>query len=456
MPKFHTREMRKKFINACGRMCNVNASYLRVIYRLLSGDNSVSEFEISKNVDERIIAAWEAEDPDIIVDLRSLNEGRPHEYSVFYEKCRIYLENVVEQVVDERRHDKLTYLASAISIPDLLSQVAKTCDKDTPIPSEQWLRYQFAPKNPHAASSSKHTGNLNIKYMVQSRVFRKKHEDDHYCAALFRYLREMAIQLKDNANFIATCMDDKHYCKVGEPGNPLAAVERGRQVLVAGNKILAASDNDFAKMSIIPSVTMKIDIPEIITGSFYRGQVYVGLKDHIFESSSPIPHMAELMKILCPDGQYANVKPILLMYTDGGPDHRVNFMSVKASLICLFRALNLDMLVAVRTAPNASWRNPPERIMSILNLALNCVGLMRKEMDEEFEAKIKSCNTMNDIRAAANKHDGLREAVGDSLESVKILLGDLFGRLSLKDKQFEIFQSASDEEIDFLWNSFVR
>lgn len=127
------------------------------------------------------------------------------------------------------------------------------------------------------------------------------------------------------------------------------------------------------------------------------------MKDHAIESSSPTRHMAKLQKILNPDGNIVNVNPVLLMYTDGGPEYRVNFMSVKASLVCLFKALDLDMLVTVRTAPNASWRNPPERITSIMNLALNCVGLMRREMSDEFESYIKSCNTMNDIRSSAEK-----------------------------------------------------
>ena len=33
-------------------------------------------------------------------------------------------------------------------------------------------------------------------------------------------------------------MDDKHRCKVGEPGYPVAAVERGRQVIVSKTMLL--------------------------------------------------------------------------------------------------------------------------------------------------------------------------------------------------------------------------
>ena len=63
-------------------------------------------------------------------------------------------------------------------------------------------------------------------------------------------------------------------------------------------------------------------------------------------------------------------------------------MSVKLSLIALFRWLNLDMLVALCTAPSNSWANPVERIMSIINIGLQGVGLMRQKMSDDFENAI--------------------------------------------------------------------
>jgi len=73
------------------------------------------------------------------------------------------------------------------------------------------------------------------------------------------------------------------------------------------------------------------------------------------------------------------------MYNDGGPNHRVNYLSVKVALIALFRDLNLDVLIALRTAPSNSWANPVERIMSIINIGLQGVGVMRRKMSDEFE-----------------------------------------------------------------------
>ncbi len=55
---------------------------------------------------------------------------------------------------------------------------------------------------------------------------------------------------------------------------------------------------------------------------------------------------------------------MFFFYHDGGPDHRLKYYSVMISYICAFQWLNLDYLVAVQTAPNNSWTNPCERLMS--------------------------------------------------------------------------------------------
>ena len=78
-------------------------------------------------------------------------------------------------------------------------------------------------------------------------------------------------------------------------------------------------------------------------------------------------------------------KPVLFLYTYGGPDHRLTYVSVQLSLISLFLQLDLDYLCAARTAPFHSWRNPVKRIMSVINLGLQCVGLARKEMSDDDE-----------------------------------------------------------------------
>ncbi|CAG8760024.1 6397_t:CDS:2, partial [Rhizophagus irregularis] len=58
------------------------------------------------------------------------------------------------------------------------------------------------------------------------------------------------------------------------------------------------ADHDFTKTGIIPSVAMICDIPESINIDFYAGKVCIGLKDPIFQPSSPLRHATELYSIL--------------------------------------------------------------------------------------------------------------------------------------------------------------
>ena len=159
------------------------------------------------------------------------------------------------------------------------------------------------------------------------------------------------------------CIDDKHKLKIGEPGFPVAAAERGRRVLVRSGTYCEVGDHDFTKSSMTPSVALVVDIPDKIEDSWYAGQVFVGYKDSTFEPSSPFRHAAELYNLLT-DNVDLN-RSVLFLYSDGGPDHRLTYVSVQASLIALFLKLDLDFLCAARTAPADSWRNPVELLCQL-------------------------------------------------------------------------------------------
>ena len=253
----------------------------------------------------------------------------------------------------------------------------------------------------------------------------EEHEDSHYAAAIFRYEREYASQVREHARFL--CIDDKHRAKVGEPGFPVAAAERGRKVIVAHDTSFEVGDHDFTKFSLIPSVVLRVDIPEDVSESWYHGQVTITLKDAAFEPSSPMQHTTELLL-------EGDAKPILFLYSDGGPDHRVTYISVQTALIALFRSLDLDYLCAACTAPCHSWRNPVERVMSTLNLGMQCVGLMRRQGSAKYEEEAKKCKSLADLRKAKQSYPAFQEESLDSMAPVKILLADLFQRLELKKK----------------------
>ena len=142
-------------------------------------------------------------------------------------------------------------MALAVSARDLYDQCVEQAKESNiiheDIPSLSWFRFQFWPKNPYTHAALNYTGRLKVRYMVQQRAVRKKSDDDHYCATLYKYARELAVAFKDYTAFVST--DDKNKIKVGEPDCPVSAVTRGRQVLVARGQVVQTADHDFSSLN---------------------------------------------------------------------------------------------------------------------------------------------------------------------------------------------------------------
>jgi hypothetical protein len=188
-----------------------------------------------------------------------------------------------------------------------------------------------------------------------------------------------------------------------------------------------------------------VDIPDNARGSFYRGDLHITLKDKVFQPSNPLRHSAETLNIVRAesDDEVNSNRPILLRYTDGGPDHRTTYTSVQLASILEFISLDLDMFVACRTAPHQSYNNPAERSMSLLNLGLQNVSLSRSEMETGYESQMKSMSSMNSIRNCKKENfkSAVKESVKPTIETVK----NIFKRLK-KTHGEVIVHDACDEE----------
>lgn len=310
---------------------------------------------------------------------------------------------------------------------------------NTLIPSESTVLFAFVPKNAHTQVAKLYKGRVPLRLTVQTRQLRASHPDDHFCAAQFKYMRHFAVQFREHVSLL--CLDDKSKVDFGEPGAALSSGVRGKKSIVPTSSTPSCLDHDVGqKGSLTPSVCLNVEVPEDKSSSFYRGEVTVTFKDSIFQPSSPFRHATELQALLEEKG---DVKPVLMLFTDGGPDHRVTYHAVKLSLIILFLRLGLDMLVAGRTAPGHSWVNPAERIMSLLNLAFQNTALMRNEAPSAIEQAVRSCGGIDDIRRKSQSVDGLEDAWLASLQEMVTTLEDRVERIQLKGKAFSCMKAAS-------------
>src|ERR1051325_9585467 len=107
---------------------------LRTIYRMLTGDISAANTTNDTKVDEYVRLALELGDPKITIDLREHGSGRSRKYNAFWKIAAQFLAGKAADAVtavDERRHDTIVHLATAISVNDLLHQIKRECSPET-------------------------------------------------------------------------------------------------------------------------------------------------------------------------------------------------------------------------------------------------------------------------------------------------------------------------------------
>jgi len=110
------------------------------------------------------------------------------------------------------------------------------------------------------------------------------------------------------------------------------------------------------------------------------------------------------------------------------------------------------MLIAMRTAPHHSWTNPAERIMSILNLGLQGVALVRDAMSLESETAFAKLDTLDEIRNAAKANENLQNDLREYITRVQELLEKRTERLVLHDEPFQCYSPANKTTIDDFFN----
>ncbi|ESO88574.1 hypothetical protein LOTGIDRAFT_165357 [Lottia gigantea] len=187
---------------------------MRSIYADLTGDSSASETELIKGVDQKAAEfLLSTEEEEIIYDLRKLNgENGKTKFDAFWEETQKYIE-VIVPAVHERRHGEQLYLPFIISIEQLRNTIQKRLPTSTDIPSNEWLRLQFWPKNVTSLRALQHTGRFDLKFVVQQRLLRATHPDAKYCAVQYKYLRNFAVKLRNFSKLIY--LDDKSIVPLG-------------------------------------------------------------------------------------------------------------------------------------------------------------------------------------------------------------------------------------------------
>jgi len=250
---------------------------------------------------------------------------------------------------------------------------------------------------------------------IQSRTLRKEHPDQHWVNAYKRYHLEWLIETKlaQPGSVLFYGQDDKARIPVGTDIALSTNVRSRNGAIVPIGTQPTAADHDWGYASIVPSVTLRCNIPASMEGSFYGGgndgdgKIEVVLRDAVFDGSDVFDHAAQLLETIRKE---PSLPYVVVLETDGGPDHNLMFMRTWLALIALFIKGDLDKLLALRGAPNGSWLNKTERCMSLLNFGIENVSLVRAMMPLWAERQIENASSMKDIRNVAERLRDLTNA----------------------------------------------
>ena len=271
---------------------------------------------------------------DIVVDLRE-NNGQIPKFDAFWDVVAKYIED--KTAIDDRRHSNetngeiITSMAIATGYADMYRQCVKIAaakDEHIEVPPKRCFLLQFWPSNRTISNVTRYTGRFKVKRMVQARLLCKNNTDSHYANAIYSFLKERAVlNITSNAMFSA---DAKCKVTVGEHDYPIAAVSRGKAVIVGKNEVFKVGDHNFSRVSLIPDATLIHTIPEQneddenteynkkSVGKWYTGKVFYSIKDMPTQGSSAMRGVAELSAALTSHYELEECPSSMYLYTDGG------------------------------------------------------------------------------------------------------------------------------------------
>ena len=453
----HSRYKDSAFLKLCDTINSVDINDdLRVSRKLMA--LILGHEEPNSETDAHLKYHIEANEMDLLEDGRKANGRPPNEaFAEYWEELTSLIQK--EAIVAEQRRSGAAdqqYLPAFEGV-EQLRQAAKQAlqdrlgedFKEDMIPSAYWTSLMFMPSMNAKLTRHKHKAILPVELKVQSRTLSIDHEDKHYGNAQLKYAREWALQHREHVQFLS--VDDKSKVELGPPGRFPQAVIRQQPVLTLANQPLTAEDHDFSTTQLIPSVLLDMDIPESMNENYTGGQAWVILKCAVFMPSDPWRHMDETLRIMKRSQPDGIPKPLAVIYSDGGPDRSMCRASVQLAMMKLFIDADLDHLVVGRTVPYLSIYNPVERVMSVINRALQGCALQMTLPEGLSEPLFKHCPGVDKIRQICEDYpDGKEEFLrlyAEGLQQPIDIIEERVGSKTFSQKKLRVEPASTRDDV---------
>ena len=314
------------------------------------------------------------------------------------------------------------------------------------VPSLECVRRQFHPSNHSKLTGPLFKKRFNVVLKVQKRTLHFDHPDHHYGNAQMKYAKAWSVLHSPHCCYLS--VDDKAKVTVGGPGRHQQAIARQNapSLHVTGEDIVV-EDHDFTQTSVVPSVMLHVDVPATVDGKWHQGQAFVGFKDSVFQPSSAYRHLEETLRVTASIN-----KPLMVLYSDGGPDRSLTRATVMLAHIYLFIKNDYDHLVVARTVPNFSLYNQCERVMSGINFALRntSFNMVEAKVDGQPVELFKHCPSVSQLRLKEKEWSGpgdFRELYTQSLKPAIEKMEERVKHAQWADRHFQTYPAAEDAAI---------
>ncbi|CAF4807130.1 unnamed protein product [Rotaria sp. Silwood1] len=232
------------------------------------------------------------------------------------------------------------------------------------------LYYRLLPHRASSIEGRRHIQTVPVRLRRAQNDEHGKHEDGHFATATIRYMKDLASIFGNDCVFYLS-QDDK--CKV-PLGLPAARVQA--PMLMHLDYRIRLPDHDWTvapRHQLTPSVYAACLLSE--DGDLgYSGPTYIAVRSAKHDQSNADSHATDFDRLVnlkefekVARDESGQVKPIVIVTVDGGPDENPRFPKTLVASIKKFKRYNLDALFVLTHAPGQSAYNIVERRMAPLS-----------------------------------------------------------------------------------------
>lgn len=191
----HTRAMKKKATEMFKNIKHWTKADLTTLYNIMTGGETPDKDESVAIIKDKLEAGMEID--QIFNEEETEGLSRKGKFENFWKSVDSLIKD--HTTPHERRHGSMSYISPLCPSLRALMETAKLKmqelypgDVNNLVPTYEWFRRQFSPRNVYTNVSSNHTGRFDAKRGLQQRLLRKFHPDHHYGAKQLCYFKEHA------------------------------------------------------------------------------------------------------------------------------------------------------------------------------------------------------------------------------------------------------------------------